>query len=128
MIAACGSANVGASPVFSSTGGPSEMIATQPVPCSAMLNRPPPIMPAGALDLLMSQSMPASKASRFAPLHRDGVVLEVEQVDVLGGVGQEDLAGAGHLHQRRALAGHGLLEHAAHAAGAGVLEADTSPW
>ena len=32
VIAACGSANVGASPVFSSTGGPSEMIATQPLP------------------------------------------------------------------------------------------------
>ena len=32
VIAAWGSAKVGASPVLSSTGGPSEMIATQPVP------------------------------------------------------------------------------------------------
>jgi hypothetical protein len=37
-------------------------------------------------------------------------------VDVLRRVGQEDLAGAGHLHQRLALAGHRLLEHPAQAA------------
>ena len=67
VIAACGSANVGASPVLSSTGGPSEMIATQPVPLSAVLKRPPPIMPDTPSTRLMSQSMPASNASRFAP-------------------------------------------------------------
>src|SRR5690349_2902035 len=37
VIAACGSQNVGASPVWSSTGGPSETTATQPEPDSAML-------------------------------------------------------------------------------------------
>src|SRR5688572_17166233 len=37
VIAADGSAYVGISPVWSSTGGPSEMTATQPVPDRAML-------------------------------------------------------------------------------------------
>src|SRR4051812_42605368 len=37
VIAACGSAKVGAVATLSSTGGPSERIATQPVPCSAVL-------------------------------------------------------------------------------------------
>ena len=37
VIAACASANVGAAATLSSTGGPSERIATQPVPFSAML-------------------------------------------------------------------------------------------
>src|SRR5436190_20806302 len=32
VIAACGSANVGAVATFSRTGGPSEMLATQPAP------------------------------------------------------------------------------------------------
>src|ERR671914_2487340 len=67
VIAACGSAKVGASPVLSSTGGPSEMIATQPVPVSAVLNRPPPIIPLTPSTRLMSQSIPASNASRFVP-------------------------------------------------------------
>ena len=68
MIAAWASANVGALATFSSTGGPSERIATQPVPCSERLNSPPPIMPLAPSTRLMSQSMPASKASRFRPL------------------------------------------------------------
>ena len=68
MIAAWASANVGAAATLSRTGGPSERIATQPVPCSAMLNRPPPITPLAPSTRLMSQSMPASKASRFGPL------------------------------------------------------------
>ena len=70
----------------------------------------------------MSQSMPASNASRFGPLTVIDVVLEVDQVDVLRLVGQEDLAAAGDLHQRGALAAHRLLEHPAQAARAGVLE------
>src|SRR5918997_5352731 len=37
VIAALGSANVGASAVFSSTGGPSLRIATQPLPVSEVL-------------------------------------------------------------------------------------------
>src|SRR6478609_7108692 len=37
VIAACGSAKVGACATLSSTGGPSERMATQPVPCSAVL-------------------------------------------------------------------------------------------
>ena len=68
VIAACASANVGALATLSSTGGPSERIATQPVPCSAMLNRPPPIIELAPWTRLMSQSMPESNASRFGPL------------------------------------------------------------
>ena len=69
MIAAWASAKVGACATLSSTGGPSERIATQPVPDSDMLNRPPAMAPAAPpLSRLMSQSMPASKASRFGPL------------------------------------------------------------
>src|SRR4026209_1024906 len=37
VIAACGSAKVGAGATLSSTGGPSDRMATQPVPCSAVL-------------------------------------------------------------------------------------------
>ena len=37
VIAACASAKVGAEATFSRTGGPSERIATQPVPRSSML-------------------------------------------------------------------------------------------
>src|SRR3954447_6544342 len=37
VIAACGLAKVGAVATLSSTGGPSERIATQPVPCRAVL-------------------------------------------------------------------------------------------
>ena len=37
VIAACASANVGAEATLSRTGGPSERIATQPVPCSDVL-------------------------------------------------------------------------------------------
>jgi hypothetical protein len=37
VIAACASANVGAEATLSSTGGPSDRIATQPVPRSSML-------------------------------------------------------------------------------------------
>ena len=44
--------------------------------------------------------MPASNASRFEPLTVIGVVLQPEHVDLLCPVGKEDLAGAGHLHQR----------------------------
>ena len=65
VIAAWGSAKVGASPVLSSTGGPSETIATQPLPCREVLNSPPAIMPLAPSTFLMSQSIPASKASRF---------------------------------------------------------------
>src|SRR5918995_6710338 len=39
VIAAWASANVGAEATLSSTGGPSERIATQPVPCRWVLNR-----------------------------------------------------------------------------------------
>jgi hypothetical protein len=43
-------------------------------------------------------------------------------VDVLRGVSQEDLSGAGDLHEAGSLAGDRLLEHPAHASRAGVLE------
>src|SRR5215207_5382027 len=65
---------------------------------------------------------PGVEREEVRPIHRDGVVLEVDQVDVLGGVRQEDLAGAVHLHQGRALTRYGLLDHAAEAARACVLE------
>ena len=68
VIAACASANVGACATLSSTGGPSESMATQPVPWSFVLNRPPPIMPLAPWTLWMSQSMSESNASRFWPL------------------------------------------------------------
>ena len=68
VIAAFGSAKVGASPVLSRTGGPSETIATQPVPCSAVLNSPPATKPLAPSTFLMSQSIPESNASRFFPL------------------------------------------------------------
>src|SRR3954453_21314819 len=68
VIAAWASANVGADATLSSTGGPSERIATQPVPCSARLNRPPPIIDDAPATRLMSQSIPESNASRFGPL------------------------------------------------------------
>src|SRR5687768_15032276 len=42
VIAACASAYVGAEATLRRTGGPSERIATQPVPWSAVLKRPPP--------------------------------------------------------------------------------------
>src|SRR3954447_19721270 len=68
VIAACGSAKVGAWATLSSTGGPSERIATQPVPCRAVLYRPPPLIPLTPWTRSMSQSMPASNASTFGPL------------------------------------------------------------
>src|SRR3954451_9258442 len=69
VMAALGSTNVGASVVWSSTGGPSETTATQPVPDSAMLYRPPESAPAiPESSLVMSHSMPASKARTLAPL------------------------------------------------------------
>ena len=43
-------------------------------------------------------------------------------MDLLVAVGEEHLSRAGHLHQLRALARHGLLDHAADPAGPGVLE------
>ena len=104
VIAACASANVGAAATLSSTGGPSERIATQPVPCSDMLNRPPPIIelaPCDALDVPVDAGV---EREQVRPVDRDEVVLEVDQVDVLRLVGQEHLARAGHLHQLRALA------------------------
>ncbi len=69
VIAAWASAYVGAEATFSRTGGPSERIATQPVPCSDMLNSPPASAPAPPPWMrLMSQSIVESKASRFGPL------------------------------------------------------------
>ena len=68
VIAACASAKVGAEATSSSTGLPSERIATQPEPRRTVLNRPPPIMPLAPATFLMSQSMSASMASRLRPL------------------------------------------------------------
>ncbi len=68
VIAAWASANVGAEATLSSTGGPSDRIATQPVPFSEVLNRPPPIMLLAPWTRSMSQSIPESNASRFGPL------------------------------------------------------------
>ena len=69
VIAACASANVGAWATLSRTGGPSERIATQPVPRSSRLNSPPAIAAEAPPEIfLMSQSMSASNASRFGPL------------------------------------------------------------
>ena len=70
------------------------MTATQPVPCSSVLKRPPLIIPVTPSTRLTSQSIPASKASRFVAVDGDEVVLQVDQVDLLGLVGQEDLASA----------------------------------
>ena len=59
-----------------------------------MLKRPPPSTPEAPSTRLMSQSMPASKASTLAPLTVIAVVLELEDLDLLRHVGEEDLAGA----------------------------------
>src|SRR6185436_16768872 len=56
------------------------------------------------------------------PVDGDRVVLQVEQVDVLRRLGEEHLAGTGHLHQLRALARNRLLHHPAEPAAPGVLE------
>ena len=68
VIAAWASAKVGAAATLISTGGPSERIATQPVPCSDVLYSPPPIAAEAPSTRLMSQSMPLSNASRLRPL------------------------------------------------------------
>jgi hypothetical protein len=52
----------------------------------------------------------------------DQVVVEVEDLDVFRGVGQKQLAGAGHVHERYTLAGELRLEELAHAARAGRVE------
>src|SRR5918999_3810435 len=79
-----------------------------------------------ALDLLDVPVDAGVEREQVGTVDGDLVVLEVDQVDVLGLVGQEHLAGPGDLHELGALAGHGLLEHPAHAARAGVLEADVA--
>ena len=69
VMAACRLQNVGASAAFSSTGGPSDTTATQPLPDSAMLKRPPasiPLTPPSTFE--MSQSMFESNASTLRPL------------------------------------------------------------
>jgi hypothetical protein len=48
----------------------------------------------------------------------------LDEVHVLGKVGEEHLTRALDLHQLRALFGDRLLEHPTHAAAAGVLETD----
>jgi Flp pilus assembly protein TadG len=61
------SANVGASAALSTTGGPSVVKATHPVPRKVVLNRPPVTMLA-PLTRSMFQFRPAEKASTFLPL------------------------------------------------------------
>ena len=92
VIAACGSANVGASPVLSSTGGPSEMIATQPVPGQRHVVEATAHHPADALDAPDVPLDARVEREQVGAVDGDGVVLEVDQMDVLGLIGEEDLA------------------------------------
>jgi len=64
----------------------------------------------------MSQARVGSKARTLLPLTVRGVVLEVDQVDLHGVVGEEDVTLTGDLHQRHSLTGEGLLEELPHAA------------
>ncbi|SKT83091.1 Uncharacterised protein [Mycobacteroides abscessus subsp. abscessus] len=61
------SANVGASAALSTTGGPSVVSATQPVPRKVVLNRPP-VTTLAPLTRSIFQFRPAEKASTFLPL------------------------------------------------------------
>ena len=60
----------------------------------------------------------------IASVDREGVVLEVDEVDLHRVVGEEDVALAGDLHQRHALTREGLLEELPDAAGSLVGEVD----
>ena len=122
VIAAWASAKVGAEPTSSSTGLPSERIATQPVAAQDGVEQPAAHHAAGARDLLDVPVDVGVDGEQVAPVDRDLLALELDQVHVLGGVGQEDLAGARDLHEVLALAGQRLLHELRHAAGARVLE------
>ena len=54
----------------------------------------------------------------------DGVALELDEEDIMGRAGEEDLALAVDAHEVAALVGQGLLDHAAQAPGALVGEVD----
>ena len=73
---------------------------------------------------LMSHSIAASKASRLRPLTEMPSPSSVDEVDVAGLLGEEDLALAGDAHQRDVLAGDDLLDQLGHRAGLLVVEAD----
>ena len=87
-----------------------------------MLNIPPPMKPGDAIDLLDVPVDVGVEGEQVRAIHGDRLAGELQQLDLLGQVSQEDLAGAGDLHQLGALAGHRLLRHPLQAAGAGVLE------
>ena len=83
------SAYVGAS-TFRTTGVPCEVIATVPVPVNVVLKTPPAIIDAPSTRL-MSHVSEESKARTLLPLTVSALAVEVDQVDLHGVVGQEDV-------------------------------------
>ena len=79
-----------------------------------------------ALDLLDVPVDVGVEGEQVGAVDGDRLVVELQELDVLREVGEEDLALAGDLHQRGALAGDRLLRHPLEAARAGVLELDVA--
>ena len=92
VIAACASAKVGAEATLSSTGGPSERIATQPVPVQRHVEQAAGHRAARRPDALDVPVDAGVEGQQVRPVDGDDVVLEVDQVDVLRLVGDEHLA------------------------------------
>ena len=75
----------------------------------------------GAVDVPLEGRV---EGHQVAAVDRDRLVLEMQQVDVAGLVGEEHLALAGDPHQRDVLRRHDLLGELGEAAGLLVVEAD----
>ena len=103
------SANVGASAALSTTGGPSVVNATQPVPRNVVLNSPPVAM-LPPFTRSMFQSRLDENASTFLPLIDKPGVVQVQQMHVVGALGEEHVALALAPHQRQPLTGQCLLD------------------
>ena len=116
VIAACGSAKVGRVAGVEEHG---RAVGDDRHPAGAGQRRVEEAAahhPGHALDALDVPVDAGVERQQVRAVHGDRVVLEVDQVDVLRGVREEDLAAAGHLHERGALARDRLLDHAAEAA------------
>src|SRR5215216_4750133 len=98
-------------------------MAAQPVPWRMVLNSPPANADAPSMRR-MSQGQGGLEGEDVAAVDAQGIALQSHQVDLGGEVGEEHVAPAPAAHQGHALAGDGLLEHAADAARALVLEVD----
>jgi hypothetical protein len=111
------SAKVGASAAFRTTGGPSEVSATQPVPRNLVLNSPPRDH-AAALHPFDVPVEARGEGEDVLAADRQACVGQVQQVHVVGPFGEEHIALPLTTHQRPTFSGQGFLE----SRGAAALE------